>query len=106
MSKRPLTFPQLQPILREILRENPDGLTLVQVMLKLIDRVPDRRSDIDNVRKVLKKMPDTYVDRWTRECVRKGRHEAVWGIVTPPPDCPSPGNQRDRGHERRSAMRI
>jgi hypothetical protein len=106
MTNRPLTVPQLQPLVREILRENRDGLTMRQVMLKLIERVPDRKSNLDNVRKVLKKMPDTYVDRWTRDCVRKGRYEAVWGIVTPPPDCPPPGTAVQRRQERRSAMKM
>jgi hypothetical protein len=104
MSKRPLTAPQLQPLVRGILRENRDGLTLRQVMLKLIDRVPDRKSNLENVRKVLKKMPDTYVDRWTRDCVRKGRYEAVWGIVIPPPDCPPPGTAVQRQQEHRQKL--
>lgn len=106
MNSRPLTFPQLQPLLREILRDNMDGLTLVQLMTQLARKVPDRKMDIDNVRKVLKKMPDTYIDRHTRECVRTGRYEAVWCVVVPPPDCPSPGTVAQRYHERRSAMRI
>jgi hypothetical protein len=105
MSTHPTPLPQLAPILRQILRDDMDGLTLVQITVKVMEKLPHRKNNLENIRKALKKMPDAYVDRWTRECVRTGRHEAVWCVVVPPADCPPPGNQVDRDRERRSAMK-
>ena len=35
----------------------------------------------------LRKMPDTYIDRWTPV---QHTHAAVWAVVEVPEDCPAP----------------
>jgi hypothetical protein len=62
-----------------MLRDNPDGLTIRQINDVL------HRTD-SNMRRVLRKMPDAYVDRWTTE----RPHKAIWCVVVPPEDCPRP----------------
>ena len=66
--------------IRQLLRENPDGLD-VGTIANAVDR------EIGNVRKRLKEMPDAYIDRWEKT----GRmYAAIWCIVVPPDDCPRP----------------
>jgi hypothetical protein len=72
--------------IRVSLRGVPDGMTLSDLSA-LLDR-PE-----SNVRKVLKAMPDTYIDRW--EKAPRGQYKAVWCVVTPPPDCPRPEGTSD-----------
>ena len=72
---------------RVALRGVPDGMTLDE-LADLLDRPHS------NVRKVLKAMPDVYIDRW--EVAPRGQYKAIWCIVTPPKDCPRPeGKSRD-----------
>jgi hypothetical protein len=71
---------------RAALRGAPDGMTLND-LAELLGR------DVANVRKVLKAMPDTYIDRW--ETASRGQYKAVWCAIVPPPDCPSPEGWRD-----------
>jgi MarR-like DNA-binding transcriptional regulator SgrR of sgrS sRNA len=66
---------------RALLRDHPDGLTLKQINSVL------HRSD-PNMRRVLREMPDTYIDRW--EMRARKTPAAVWCIVVPPEDCPRP----------------
>ena len=66
---------------RVALRGIPDGATL-EDLSELLDRSKY------NVRKVLKNMPDVYIDRW--EVAPRGQYKAVWCIVIPPTDCPRP----------------
>lgn len=66
---------------RVALRGVPDGMTLEEISA-LLNR-PE-----SNVRKVLKAMPDAYIDRW--ETAPRGQYKAVWCVVTPPNDCPRP----------------
>jgi hypothetical protein len=66
---------------RVTLREITDGLTLEE----LAEVSGCTRS---NVRKVLKAMPDTYIDRW--EPAPRKQYKAVWCVVIPPTDCPRP----------------
>ena len=66
---------------RELLRQTPDGLTARQIA---------DRFDYDNmphVYRILKSMPDAYIDRWQRTGKRL---VAVWCVVIPPPNCPKP----------------
>ena len=66
---------------RELLRQTPDGLTARQI------------ADVCNyynmphVYRILKNMPDAYIDRWQRTGKRL---VAVWCVVIPPPNCPKP----------------
>jgi len=70
--------------IRGTLREIPDGMTLEELS-ELLNRPKS------NVRKVLKAMPDVYIDRW--EVAPRGQYKAVWCIVIPPTDCPRPEGQ-------------
>jgi hypothetical protein len=72
--------------IRVTLRGIPDGATL-EDLSELIDRSKY------NVRKVLKNMPDTYIDRW--EVAPRGQYKAVWCICIPPTDCPRPDGKTD-----------
>ena len=70
--------------IRIALRGVPEGMT-VEELSELMDRPRE------NVRKVLKAMPDTYIDRW--EMALRGQYKAVWCIVVPPADCPRPDGE-------------
>jgi len=72
--------------IRVALRGVPDGMTLND-LAELLGR------DHNNVRKVLRNMPDTYIDRW--ETAPRGQYKAVWCIVVPPSDCPRPDGRTD-----------
>lgn len=66
---------------RNLLRANPDGMTAKQI---------DEGINYDNlphVYRILKAMPDAYIDRWQRTGKRLS---AVWCVVVPPPNCPKP----------------
>ena len=74
--------------IRVALRGVPDGMTL-EDLSDLLDRPHS------NIRKVLKAMPDTYIDRW--EVAPRGQYKAVWCVVVPPKDCPRPeGKSNER----------
>ena len=66
--------------LRQLLRDNPDGLDIGTIANRL-DREPD------NIRRRLKEMPDAYIVRWEKT---KGNYAAIWCVVTPPENCPHP----------------
>ena len=72
---------------RNILRANPDGMTVKQI---------DEAIGYDNlphVYRILKTMPDAYIDRW----IKKGqRVSAVWCVVVSPPNCPSPDSRKNK----------
>jgi hypothetical protein len=72
---------------RVALRGIPDGMTLEE-LADLLNRPKT------NVRKVLKNMPDAYIDRW--EVAPRGQYKAVWCIVIPPSDCPKPERTNDQ----------
>jgi hypothetical protein len=65
-----------------LLRANPDGLTLKQI----VDEFPQRT--LVNVRRSLKALPDAYIDRW--ESAPRKAYKAIWCVVIPPEDCPHP----------------
>lgn len=66
---------------RALLRENPDGLTINQ-----LNEVLHRTEH--NLRRVLRGMPDAYIDRWVPR--PRMTDAAVWCVVVPPEDCPRP----------------
>lgn len=67
---------------RQLLRDNPDGMD-VGTIANNVDREPS------NIRALLSKMPDAYIDRWTR-FGGKGMPSAIWCVVIPPENCPRP----------------
>ena len=67
---------------RELLRENPDGLSVSELCKATgLDSSPTLRS--------LRCMPDAYIDRWKLSTHRKS-FSSVWCVVVPPPHCPKP----------------
>lgn len=69
--------------IRKLLREVDDGLTIASIS--------ERTGHSHNVVwKALRRMPDSYVDRWIKSTKGAGRHAAVWCVVVPPEDCPRP----------------
>jgi hypothetical protein len=72
--------------IRQALHAAPDGMTLEDLSVLL-------KRPRNNLRKVLKTMPDTYIDRW--ESAPRGQYKAVWCACIPPLDCPSPEGWRE-----------
>lgn len=70
------------PIIRELLKKHPDGLTVKE--LCSFTGIRD-----DNVLRSLKSMPDAYIDRWLVAKQQK-REESVWVVVEVPEHCPRP----------------
>lgn len=68
--------------LRELLRRHADGLTIAQIMAEFPSRTES------NIRRTLKDLPDSYIDRW--ESAPRKAYKAVWCVVIPPEDCPHP----------------
>jgi len=76
------------PVIRAILREHTDGLTIKQ----LVNLIPATQGP---TRTALKNMPDAYIDRWVKADASKSKYEAVWAVVVPPEDCPRPTTKRE-----------
>ena len=72
------------PTIRNVLKNNPDGLTAKQIYsMTNINR--------DSITKALRAMPDVYIDRWLG-AKQGAREEAVWiwCFLETPEDCPKP----------------
>jgi len=65
---------------RSILRLAQDGMTIREITFAI-------GTDRPHTSRILKGMPDAYIDRWAKS-VR--RYEAVWCVVIPPENCPKP----------------
>ena len=79
------------PEIRQLLRNNPDGLTSLEISENL-GVLPDSAYN------ALRNMPDTYVDRWTN--ARQSQPaEAVWCAIVPPEDCPRPTTKTTKRKE-------
>jgi hypothetical protein len=65
---------------RSILRQAEDGMTVSQLSL---------RTELDrpHLSRILRGMPDAYIDRWIKH---PRTYEAVWAVVVPPENCPKP----------------
>jgi len=70
---------------RRVLRDNPDGLTVEQIVALIA--APN-----NTINRLLKNMPDAYIDRWQRRGV-KNYMSAVWCVVVPPENCPRPNRR-------------
>jgi len=69
-------------LVRELLRNHPDGLTLAEIHAYF------PKMALDNLRRLVKDLPDSYVDRW--EPAPRKQYRAVYCVVIPPSDCPHP----------------
>jgi hypothetical protein len=74
--------------LRALLRANVDGLTLQEIVAAFPERTES------NIRRTLKDLPDSYIDRW--ESAPRQQYRAVWCVVIPPEDCPHPTKGKTR----------
>jgi DNA-binding transcriptional regulator GbsR (MarR family) len=73
--------------LRSILRQAEDGMTISQITQACgIDR--------PHASRILRRMPDAYIDRWLKH---PRTYEAVWAVVVPPENCPKP--MRDKNEK-------
>ena len=72
--------------IRALLRAHSDGMTLEQIVWAV-------KRDKANVKKIIRAMPDAYIDRW--ETAPRKQFAAVWCVVVPPDDCPRPENIND-----------
>lgn len=77
-----MSRPKWQSLIRDILRKEEEGCTVAE----LADRIGSSKASAASS---LAYMPDTYIDRWT-EAGQQRPYEAIWGIVTPPENCPKP----------------
>jgi len=66
--------------IREALAQAPDGLTTRELALKL-------NVQQSSVTHSLKKMHDTYIDRWQKTATK---YAAVYCLAFVPDDCPHP----------------
>lgn len=71
--------------IRALLRAHPDGLSTTEVAGRV-------NRNAGNMGKLLRSMPDAYVDRWIGPV--RGQYTAVWCVVVPPADCPHPRRGR------------
>lgn len=70
---------------RQVLRDCPDGMTAREIAVALYDDPMQQTA----VTRMLKVMPDCYIDRWTRKR-GTGPYSAVWVAVEVPANCPPP----------------
>ena len=73
-----------QPKIRELLKQNPDGLTALKIteMLGIGHVTVTRRS--------LERMADTFIDRWELKDGSKKQYRPVWVLADVPENCPHP----------------
>lgn len=85
----PGTYGATRSVIRDLLRNKPDGMTAPE----LCKRTGYRDNQI---RTALQRMPETYVDRWELAIRRSGYpYVAVWCLSdTPQPDCPKPPSKK------------
>ena len=77
---------------RQVLQKNPDGLRVAEIV-KLIN-APE-----NTVNRLLRTMPDTYIDRWVYRGTQKYL-SAVWCVVNVPENCPKPKEIEDDASNR------
>jgi len=70
-----------QNLVRKVLRESEDGLTVKQITVQV-------QVEADSLSRIFDAMPDAYIDRWTKPV--RGQYRAVWCVVVPPENCPHP----------------
>ena len=73
------------PEIRALLRAHSDGLSIEDIVTAV-------RRDRSNVKKVLRNMPDAYIDRWMP--TKREQYKAIWCVIVPPTDCPRPEGKK------------
>ena len=73
-----------QQIVRQLLRDNPEGLTVAQ-LTQLAG------TDKSHIHRMINTFPDAYIDRWIKT---DNFVTAVWCVVVPPPHCPRPSRKK------------
>jgi hypothetical protein len=68
---------------RVALRAAPDGLTVAEI----VEAVGTDRA---HTGRILKMMPDSYIDRWVVSEAGERWWQAVWCVIVPPENCPRP----------------
>ena len=81
MSQHASIHKKLRGLLREFTDGPSEGATVAELAV-LMGR------GVEVTRAALKRMPDTYIDRYVY--LNGCRPSAVWACVTPPPNCPPP----------------
>jgi hypothetical protein len=81
-------YQPVAPVLRNLLQEFSDGLSVKEICEKT--GIAQR-----SVRPTLKKMADCYIDRWIPGKFRTPP-TAIWCIVEVPENCPRPRHQPRR----------
>lgn len=79
------------PEIRALLRAHTDGLTIAEIH----ERMPHVKKP-ETLRKCLERMPDAYIDRWTKTRNARGQYSAIWCVVVPPKHCPYPTERFDK----------
>ena len=72
---------------RKLLRATPDGLTVEMIADKV-------KTDKTHVGRILKRMPDAYIDRWSPSPAGHRWWRAIWCVVIPPDNCPRPESKK------------
>jgi hypothetical protein len=79
-----MSFTPAQKRIREMLREYPDGLTVLEITRQL-------NLNHTNTKNSLTVMPDVYIDRWVPKVDKgPGKWRAVYCAIVPPENCPKP----------------
>lgn len=68
---------------RVVLRAAPDGMTVAEIVAAV-------GTDRAHTGRILKMMPDAYIDRWIVSEAGERWWQAVWCVVLPPENCPRP----------------
>ena len=69
--------------IRNYLRTQSSGVTVKELHAKF-----PWISKKATIRKILERMPDAYIDRWTSPV--RGQYQAVWCVLIKPQHCPYP----------------
>jgi hypothetical protein len=72
---------------RVVLRAAPDGMTVAEIVAAV-------GTDAAHTGRILKAMPDSYIDRW--DGPSRGQWRAIWCVVVPPEDCPKPVTKKTK----------
>jgi len=75
------------PAVRELLKNHPFGLSTSDIGTML-----DIRQH--TIYKVMAKMVDCYIDRWSTPI--RGQYVAVWCLADVPKNCPYPTSRKDK----------